>query len=127
MAKKEFTYRGKTLDEIKNLSLNEFMELLPSRQRRSLKKGFTEQQRILLKKIRNKEKDIETHCRNMIILPEMIGIIIKIYNGNSFNKILLEPEMVGHCLGEFALTRKKVAHSSPGIGATRSSASISVR
>ncbi|HLC85017.1 MAG TPA: ribosomal protein S19 family protein, partial [Candidatus Nanoarchaeia archaeon] len=38
-----------------------------------------------------------------------------------------QPEMLGHKLGEFAITKKRVAHSAPGIGATRSSASLSVR
>ncbi len=73
MAKKEFTYRGKTLEELKELSLNDFMLLLPSRERRSLKRGFTEQQKILLKRIRAKKSNIETHCKDMIILPEMVG------------------------------------------------------
>ena len=127
MAKKEFTYRGKTIDELKKLSLNELAQLLPSRQRRKIKRGFTDQHKILLKKLRANEKNIETHDRDMIILPEMVGSIIKIYNGKEFIPVMMEPEMIGHYLGEFALTRKKVAHSAPGIGATRSSASLSVK
>ena len=67
MAKKEFTYRGKTLEELKKLSLNELAELLPARRRRSIKRGITEQQKILLKRVKNNEKNIETHCRDMII------------------------------------------------------------
>ena len=63
----------------------------------------------------------------MIILPEMVGVTIKIHMGKSFVAIRIEPEMIGHVLGEFALTRKIVSHSAPGIGATRSSASMSVR
>ena len=50
-----------------------------------------------------------------------------IHNGKEFVMIKITEEMLGHRLGEFAATRKKVAHSSPGIGATRSSASLSVR
>ena len=127
MAKKEFTYRGKTLEELKKMSINEFKELLPARQRRSLKRGLTDQQKILLKKIRNKEKDIETHCRDMIILPEMIGFMIKVHNGKEFVVAMMIEEMIGHYLGEFAMTRQKVEHSAPGIGATRSSTSLSVK
>lgn len=127
MAKKEFTFKGKTIDEIKKLSLNEVAQLLTSRQRRTIKRGFTDQQKILLKKIRNNGKNIKTHCRDMIVLPEMIGLSIKIYQGKEFVPIIIEPDMVGHYLGEFVLTRKKVAHSAPGIGATRSSASLSVK
>jgi len=127
MAKKEFTYKGKTLDELKKLSLNELAQLLTSRQRRKIKKGFTEQEQILLKKIRASQKNIETHCRDMIILPEMVGFTIKIHSGKEFAPLIIESEMIGHCLGEFVFTRKRVQHSAPGIGATRSSASLSVK
>jgi small subunit ribosomal protein S19 len=127
MAKKEFTYRGKSLEELKQLSLVELAELLPARARRKIKRNFTDQNKILLKKIENEEKNIETHCRDMIILPSMIGTTIKVYTGKEFVPIILEEEMIGHYLGEFALTRKKIAHSAPGVGATRSSSAISVK
>jgi len=127
MVKKEFTYYGKRLDELKKMSLNEFAEIAPSRARRSLRRGLTEQHKILLKKIRAKEDDIKTHCRNMVILPEMIGITIRVYNGKEFVKIVIQEDMLGHYLGEFTLTRKGVKHSAPGIGATRSSAALSVK
>ena len=127
MAKKEFTFKGNTIDELKKLSLNELAQLLTARQRRTIKRGFTEQQKILLKKLRANEKNVETHCRDIIILPEMVGKTIKIHQGKEFIPITVELGMVGHYLGEFALTRKKVAHSAPGIGATRSSASLSVK
>lgn len=127
MAKKEFTFKGKTLEELKNMSLSELAQLLVARQRRAIKRGFTDQQKRLLKKIRDNEKNIETHCRDMIILPEMVGTIIKIHQGKEFVPITIEASMIGHYLGEFALTRKKVTHSAPGIGATRSSASLSVK
>lgn len=127
MAKKEFTYRGKTLDELKGMSLNELAVLLPSRQRRSLKRGLPEQHKILLKRMKTKSGDIKTHCRDMIVLPEMVGKTIRVYNGKEFMTISIIEEMIGHCLGEFALTRRKVEHSAPGIGATRSSAALSVK
>jgi len=127
MAKKEFTYRGKTLEELQKLSINEFAELLPSRQRRSLKRGFTEQQKILLDNIKKGQKDIKTHCREMIILPTMVGMKIKVHTGNKFEALIIEEDMVGHRLGEFTLTRKKIQHSAPGVGATKSSAAVSVK
>lgn len=127
MAKKEFTYRGKTLNELRTMSMDDFMQLLPSPRRRSLKRGFTDQQKRLLKRIRKKDSNIETHCRDMIILPEMVDMPIKVHNGKEFFPVHIAPEMIGHLLGEFAMTRKKVSHSAPGIGATRSSAAISVR
>ena len=128
MVKKEFTYRGKTLEELKAMSLKEFAELLPARQRRTINRGFTEEQKRFLKSLESKkDKPIKTHCRDMIILPSMVGSTIRIHKGNDFIAITIQPEMIGHYLGEFALTRKKVEHHAPGIGATRSSASISVR
>ena len=127
MAKKEFSYYGKTLEELKTLSLNELASLMPARQRRSLKRGLTEQQKILLKKIKKNEPNIETHHKDMIILPEMVGITIKVYNGKEFIPVMISEEMIGHYLGEFIFTRKRVEHSAPGIGATKSSAALSVK
>ena len=83
MVKKEFTYKGKTLEELKKLSLTEVAALMPARQRRTLKRELTEQQKILLQKIRKNESNIETHCRDMIILPEMVGKTIKVYSSDN--------------------------------------------
>jgi len=127
MAKKEFSYRGKKLEELKKLSIKEFAELLPARQRRSLTRGIDDNQKKILEKIRNGKKNIKTHSRDMIILPEMVGTMFKIHRGNSFEAVQIEEDMIGHTLGEFVLTRRRVAHSAPGIGATRSSSSMSVR
>ena len=127
MAKKEFTLKGKSIEELKKMSLNELAQLLTARQRRTIKRGFTEEQKILLKKLRANKKNPETQCRDVIVLPEMVGVTIKVHQGREFVPVMIEPDMVGHYLGEFALTRRKVAHSAPGIGATRSSASLSVK
>ncbi|MCM2325959.1 MAG: 30S ribosomal protein S19 [Candidatus Woesearchaeota archaeon] len=127
MAKKEFMFRGKSLDELKALSLNEFAKMIPSNLRRSVTRGFTEEQKKLLEKIRKHQKTIKTHARDMVVLPEMIGLTIKVYTGNSYVDVMIVEEMLGHRLGEFALTRRRVAHNSPGVGATRGSASVSVR
>lgn len=124
---KEFSYRGKTVEELKGMSLNEFAELLPSMEKRRIKNGFTEEQKKFLRELKKGRGSLKTHCRDMIIIPEMIGKMVKVHKGNSFEAVRIEPEMIGHRLGEFALTRRKVNHSAPGIGATRSSASVSVR
>lgn len=126
MAQKEFSYRGKSLEELQAMSTNDFAELLPARQRRSLKRGLTDAQKTFLKKL-EKKGNIKTHCRDMVILPVMVGKTIRIYKGKEFVPIEIMPEMIGHYLGEFALTRSKVSHSAPGVGATRSSAAVSVR
>lgn len=124
---KDFTFRGKNLEEIQKMSLKEFAKLLSARQRRSLLHGLTEQQKKLVKKLKEEKSPIKTHLRNMIIIPEMIGKRIQLYNGKTFVQIQITQDMLGHYLGEFVLTRKKVEHSAPGIGATKSSAAISVR
>ena len=127
MAKKEFTFHGKTTEELKGMSLKEFMLLIPSRERRSLKKGFTEQQKIFLEKVRKGEKKLNTHCRDLVIIPGLLDKMVGVYNGKEFIKITIKPEMLGHRLGEFALSRKSITHSAPGVGATRSSANLSVK
>jgi small subunit ribosomal protein S19 len=132
---KEFKYRGYTLDNLQSSSMDEFIGLLPARQRRSLVRGLTTEQRKLLEKIRrkrespeeNKEKPIRTHARDMIILPEMVGLSISIHNGKEFVSVEIKPEMIGHFLGEFAITNKPVRHGTPGIGASRSSMYVPLR
>lgn len=121
--KKEFRYRGLTIEELQKLSLEEFISLLPSRQRRTLKRGLTTIQDKLLNDILKnpKDKPIKTHCRDMIILPSFVDHQIHVHNGKEFQRVDITAEMIGHYLGEFALTRKKVSHTGPGVGATRSS------
>jgi small subunit ribosomal protein S19 len=118
--KEEFTYRGLKTEELNKLSTDEFMELLPSRQRRRLKRGLTKDHKRLLSRVKDREV-VRTHLRDMIILPEMVGKTIEIYNGKAFNRVEIMPEMVGHYLGEYSLTRARVTHGSAGVGATRSS------
>lgn len=125
--KKEFIFRGKSLEELKELSLKEFAQLLNARQRRSLLRGLTDQQKKLLSRVKKQENNIKTHCRDMIILPDMANTTIRVHNGKEFVVVNILPEMIGHYIGEFALTRKRVSHHAPGIGATRSSASLSVK
>ncbi|MFH0949506.1 MAG: 30S ribosomal protein S19 [Candidatus Aenigmatarchaeota archaeon] len=123
MAKK-FAYRGKTIEEISSISIEDFSKLVSSRERRRLKHGLLKREKMLLQKIahsRGKDKLIRTHARDMIIFPEMIGAKLGIYNGKEYVTIIINEYMIGHRIGEFALTRKRVKHSSPGFGATRSS------
>ncbi|MBU2589728.1 MAG: 30S ribosomal protein S19 [Nanoarchaeota archaeon] len=132
MAKKIFTYKGKKLEELQALSVADFAKLLPSRERRTLKRGFTEAQKSFLEKVKKfkegkRKKPVKTHCREMVVLPNMVGMTIHIHQGKTFVMVLILEDMIGHRLGEFTLTRNRVQHSAPGIGATRSSASVSVK
>ncbi len=119
--KEEFTYHGFKVDELKSMSLEELIPHMPSRARRKVLRGWTMGEEKLLQDMRKHESKIRTHVRDMIILPEMIGREIELYNGKEFMKVEIQPEAVFHYLGEFALTRRRVTHGSAGIGATRSS------
>ena len=127
--KKEFRFHGLTLEELQTLSMDELLPLFSSRIRRTLKRGLTRGQDKLLNDIKKAEKGgtIKTHCRDMIILPSFVGHKIDIYNGKEFQRVGILPNMIGHYLGEFSLTRKKVKHTGPGVGATRSSKFMPLR
>jgi small subunit ribosomal protein S19 len=125
---KNFQYRGRTVEELKAMSMDEFITILPSRMRRSLRRGLTNEQRIILERLRkNDEKPIRTHSRDMIVLPEMIGKSLFVHSGNEFIEVRVNEKMVGHYLGEFVITNKPVRHGKPGIGASRSSMYIPLK
>lgn len=126
---KEFSYRGKTLDELKKMDLKEFAKLLPSREKRTLLRNSEVVERFLKRcdKKLAKSKEIKTHLRDLIITPKIVGLIIYVYSGKEFSPVKITEEMVGHRLGEFVMTRQKVQHGAPGIGATRGSAFLSVK
>lgn len=120
--KREFTYRGYTMAEMSKMSFEEILDLLPARGRRSYRRGLNEEQQAFLERLRKSgDEPLRTHRREIVILPEFVGKKIAVYNGKEFVPITIRPEMIGHFLGEFALTRKAVVHSGPGVGATRSS------
>jgi len=127
--KKEFTYRGKTLDELKKLDIREFAALIPARERRTILRNTEVVENFLAKcrKREGKKKLIRTHDRNIIIVPEMVGKVVFVYNGREFMRVDITNDMLGHRVGEFSPTRRAVKHGSAGIGATRSSASRSVK
>jgi len=130
---KRFRYRGKSLEELLSMSLDEFVQLLPARERRSLMRGLTPAQRKLLNKIRalrragKSDVMVKTHVRDMIILPEMVGLTIAVYNGKEYVPVRVTPEMIGHRLGEFSHTTKLVHHGEPGLKASKSSLHIAAK
>ena len=127
---REFRFRGLNVDQLKNLSIEALLPLLNARQRRSLDKRvgkyMNDEKRKLRERIKNvregiSNETIRTHVRDMIILPDMVGITINIHNGKDFSPITIKPEMIGHYLGEYSITNKRVQHGAPGVGASRSS------
>ena len=116
------------MEEVQKLSLEAFSKLISSRDRRALKRGFNHAEKKLLEAIRKNPKGFhKTMERQMVIVPEMVGVKVAIYNGRTYESVEIKPEMLGHRLGEFALTRKRVQHSAPGFGATKSSKFIPLK
>ncbi len=115
-----------SLEQLQGLSLEKLFELLPARARRSLTRGITDDKRKLLEETKlakagKLKTPIKTHQRSVIVLPYMVGLTISIYSGKEFLPVDIKPDMVGHYLGEFIMTNKRVVHGAPGVGASRSS------
>lgn len=126
---KEFTFRGKTIEELKQIDTREFAKFLKSRQRRAVLRQFDVIEKFVTRceKKQKKGKQIRTHLRRLVVVPRMVDLIINVHNGKSYIQVKIMPEMLGHRLGEFSVTRGKVQHGAAGIGATRSSAALSVK
>lgn len=133
MAKKDFSFRGKSFDQLVAMDLNDFGQIAGARIKRQIKRGID---KTLLKdvdeafnlKMGGKEpKPVRTHLRHFPVLPKMVGLRLEVYKGNGFTILEVRKEMLGHLLGEFALTRKRLSHGKAGIGATKSSTAITAR
>ena len=123
---KKFEYRGVPLSELENMPLDKLFQKFNARQRRSLTRGITDAKRKLIEEIKatkaGKSKgNIRTHLRDLIILPYMVGVTVNVFSGKEFTPITISTEMIGHYLGEFVITNKRVSHGAPGVGASRSS------
>lgn len=132
---KEYKLRGHDVEQLKKMSIDDFAKIITSKERRHLKRGLTEPEKKLLENIKKvPDKFHKTHLRDMIILPQMLGVKVGVYiggakaeegqqakEGQKWTSLVIKPEMLGHRLGEFSITTKSVKHSSPGLGATRGS------
>jgi small subunit ribosomal protein S19 len=144
--KKEFTYRGYTVEELKALPIFApeddpdsicVAAIMPARARRSMVRGQSaginnggtniEEEHFINRLRENPGKSIKTHCRSLYILPEMVGRTVGVHDGRSFKMVEILPEMIGHALGEYASTRRSVTHTGPGVGATRSSKHVALK
>lgn len=127
---REFKFKGYTPEQLQTLSIENLLPLLNSRQRRSLDKRVSTYMNDDKRKLREKVKlaregklkgQLRTHVRDMIILPDMVGLTIHVHNGKEFTQVAIKPEMIGHYLGEYSITNKRVQHGAPGVGSSRSS------
>ncbi len=130
---KKFTYRGKELEELEQMQDEEFAKLLKARKRRTLLRSQNRHltkkaEKALVEKQAGKDpKPVRTHLRSTVIVPKFVGLRFAVYNGKEFIQVEVKPEMIGHFLGEFALTRKRIMHGKAGIGATKSSTAVNAR
>ncbi|KAG2436006.1 hypothetical protein CHLRE_08g360900v5 [Chlamydomonas reinhardtii] len=133
---RKFTYRGVDLDQLLDMKTSDYVQLFAARQRRRFQRGLKRKHQSFIVKLRKvkklaasgeKPEPVRTHLRNMIVVPEMIGSVVGVYNGKTFNQVEIKPEMVGHYLAEFSISYKPVKHGRPGIGATHSSRFIPLK
>ncbi|XP_014244673.1 40S ribosomal protein S15 [Cimex lectularius] len=133
---RKFTFQGVDLDQLLDLPGEQLTQLMHCRARRRFTRGLRRKPMALVKKLRKAKKEtlpnekpevVKTHLRNMIVMPEMVGSMIGVYNGKTFAQVEVKPEMIGHYLGEFSITYKPVKHGRPGIGATHSSRFIPLK
>ena len=123
---KQFTYRGLSQKELESLSLGKLLELFPARARRSLTRGINDGKRKLIEEMKAAKEGtlknpINTHLRDVLILPTMVGVTVNVFSGKEFRPVTITTEMIGHYLGEYVITNKRVNHGAPGVGASRSS------
>jgi small subunit ribosomal protein S19 len=119
--KKEFTYRGYSMEDLLKMPFNDLLGILPARARRSYVRGLNSEQDVFVQKLKAASEPVRTHRREIFILPEFVGKTVLVHSGKEFVTVEIRPEMIGHAIGEFVLTRKFDKHSGPGVGATRSS------
>lgn len=153
---KKFTFRGLEVEKLMDLSQEELLQIVNARARRRMQRGLKRKPMALIKKLRkaknaagplDKPAPVKTHLRNMIIVPEMIGSQVAVYNGKVFNLVLVTADMIGQYLGEFSISYRfvkivlflvfqsklyillirPVRHGRPGLGSTNSSRFIPLK
>ncbi|MDE1827626.1 MAG: 30S ribosomal protein S19 [Candidatus Micrarchaeota archaeon] len=124
-----YTFRGLTIEELQKLNLEQFTALLKSRQRRAIERMGIQYKELIAKveKAKKTGKVVKTHERDGVILPSWVGMNFAVHTGKEFKQMEIRVEMLGHRLGEFAFSTKRVQHSAPGIRATRGSKFLAVK
>jgi small subunit ribosomal protein S15e len=113
---RKFTYRGKDLEEILSMPEQQQHELLPSRMRRKFRRiqDKRKYQKLIQKIVDSKQNlkpgdkpaIVKTHYRDCVIVPQMIGGLVGVYNGKEFKEVDIKFDMIGTYLGEYSLTYK---------------------
>ncbi|MFP3219579.1 MAG: 30S ribosomal protein S19 [Candidatus Marsarchaeota archaeon] len=125
-----FRYRGYTMEQLQNMNVGDLATLFKARERRFITRNYRAYYPHILKQMEKKkgsDKPIKTHLRELVILPQMVDYTFAVYNGKEFVPVKITPEMIGHRLGEFSITCKRVIHGEPGLKATRSSFAVPLK
>jgi small subunit ribosomal protein S19 len=122
----KIAFEGLLPEEAKNLTNDQYLKLIKSRQRRTLKRNSLQIKELnkIIEKHRKTGKPIRTHTREAVIMPSWVGLEIQVHNGKVFQPLKIEANMLGHRLGEFVYTTKRVVQSAPGVRATRGSKAL---
>ncbi|PIU02942.1 MAG: 30S ribosomal protein S19 [Candidatus Diapherotrites archaeon CG09_land_8_20_14_0_10_32_12] len=126
---REFSYKGYDLEQLKKLPIDQLKEIMPYGARRKINRGIKLDKKMLraieANKAGNPPKNmVKTHSRDLLVMPDMVGLKLGIYNGKIFEQVEIKPEMIGCYIGDFVLSRKIVSHGKAGIGATKSSKNV---
>ena len=126
---REFSYKGYDLEQLKKLPIDQLKEIMSYGARRKINRGIKLDKKMLraieANKAGNPPKNmVKTHSRDLLVMPDMVGLKLGIYNGKIFEQVEIKPEMIGCYIGDFVLSRKIVSHGKAGIGATKSSKNV---
>ncbi len=111
--------------------MEEYLKMVNSRERRSIKRNSTNYKKLIEKaeafKRGNSAKGVRTQLREAVIVPSWVGMKFEVYDGKEYKQLHITANMLGHRLGEYTYTTKRVMHSAPGIRATRGSKFLAVK
>ncbi len=124
-------FRGRTPSELTGLTNEEYFKMINSKERRSMRRNGMEYKKLVEKVERhrkeNSAKPIRTSIREAVILPSWVGMRFDVHNGKEWKQVMVSANMLGHRLGEYSHSTKRVQHSAPGIRATRGSKFLAVK
>jgi small subunit ribosomal protein S19 len=124
-------FRGLTPSELAARDMKDYVNMVTSRERRSIKRNGLEYRKLVASvdaRIAAKStKPIRTTIREAVILPRWIGLKFEVHNGKEWKPVFITANMLGHRLGQYSHTTKRVIHSDPGIRATRGSKFLAMK
>ncbi len=95
------------MEQLLEMPFDEVLELMPSPHQEDLRPRVQRGAEDRLRQDQVRGTDVvRTHRRDIPIIPQFVGKKVAVYNGKEFKEIEIRPEMIGHYLGEFSMTRQ---------------------